>query len=352
MIKKEYKPLISKQAIEQAISTPPEEILPLELVIQQANLQQKIQRDHTIWTIFLTIVGLLSGLILTINAFVKDSPNTDAPVFRLLCSGVYLVILVSVFMRTRPSQNKPLSLPDMLKQFYSHVKSNTQPQIKEYFLLAPRELASLSFEEFQQGWKEWLTSWQKEATNQHHAQCEKCLKEDSGYWSKKDYFFDESYIRVNPRYFKCRHCNSVFCSECFLSFDGLGRKCPKCNKNIKEFGPNIVKQGTKLMVVEPRINSLILHQFFDIKIIDQTETSANIQTTAVFKFQFEVIPNYLEIDEENRVTIHLYNTAVKIKDEWRLMAGLPSKLSSGFKMDEVTLTSDEVFGETEGDRND
>lgn len=347
---KKYDPMITAESIKRAFSQASDDVTPASVISQKLEIEKKKDRSDKLQTIFFVFLAAICAAILIGNALVKDSPSADNLGFRMVCSGVYVVIFIFIFMFTKPKNHQPLQLEKVIQKFYAPVWKNIKPSIEEYFLLYAGEMAALSFDEFSQGWENWKETWKKDLGKVDAEICKGCGKESEGIWTKKKYYFDDLTIRNAPKYIKCRNCGNVFCGECYLKLEGLGHKCRVCGKNLREMGPNALKTGSNLLVVDP---SVLLHKKSEkIELLDVSENSVEFVQKYQFTVQYQVIPNFFEFVDDYVVELKLHNHAIKMNDEWRLLAGLPDEMRSASEGKKGKSSEENPMTEVEGEKDE
>ena len=324
MIEKVYNPNISEQDINIALNLVDAENAEFsdeklaELAKEKKEFRKKIISDSIV---FLIIGFCLFGISLLFqDHWIGTITFFSAPV--VLISALVLGILRYTISFTDVSQKDPKKI---MGSFLDHEGD----YVRAFKLLLPSVVKSISLEDFSEAWK---NIYQEEIPNsikfQENTSCTKCNENINGLWAVLNYQLTDKKVEQGGYFLRCEKCKSVLCPSCYLQIETTGlkaknRSCPICEKEFEQFLPVFLPDPELSETAQLRLNISVKYEM-DGKV-------ARLKAIRTVKFRLVHLVSPTELWEEGQsdlgdrgtVKTIFYNTAVRVGEQWYLLAALP-----------------------------
>lgn len=241
-----------------------------------------------------------------------------------------------------PTQKRYESIREVIIRFYSRLCIDPKELVsktdlfKTYLVLAPNAMLELSENEFNKTWNEFWNEFDQtietEVKNQEIATCTECGKKFEGIWAVDKYWFKDDALREMQILLRCLKCESVYCSRCYLNLKNW-HTCKKCGEQMKEIGPAIIREGFVTFIPNP----ILIKQAFisDIKVDQKGDNLADTLCEVTYNYKYKDIVQMrygglreIALGDRGKVICQFTNKAVKIGNEWRLIAAKPGSLQA------------------------
>lgn len=326
MIRWEYAHAVGGAEINAALNTPPEDAYPEEMRRERERRETSKRGSLKVGLILLTPVVLLIGLSLITSVFRRTLTSENR-----MCQGaLYLAGVVALFGLSAglKDRTKYPSLEDIVRRFYNNV-STKGDHFKSYELLAPARMHDTSQESFKQAWESVIDDVVAAVATQDEVTCARCGKTSKGLWAVNQWWFKDDYMANANLFVACPKCESVYCNHCYVALPNR-HECTKCGQKLKELAPGAFKSGLKTFMVDPQMRGS--NQIGAVEINEVTDRVANITTEVHWAFSYtRIIPsdsamasNLIALGDRGKVVCRFHNKAVKIGEEWRLLAATPA----------------------------
>lgn len=351
----EFRSAITQEVIDEARSTalvlPPREDAEREL--------RSARRGWALERIYLAVAAFLGGALLALLGWMDTvgGMRIPGPGYLYSIAGVILFLgspfwlFINLFRAFELPQ--PREPAEVAALFYSELIEKKSPRWHvAYSVLAPVALKvpnCTSVSKFVATWEAFPYTVAEAVKNQIRSRvsCSVCTKKaSSGLWGGKldrvpvdrpgegNTFFG---IWSSREFFFCEKCGALYCSECFQSLEGRG-DCVKCGARIPR--PSMMmrlathghgRPGASLTVVLSARRGVT-------RVLNlEQENLANVMYDIQYSLKCGSTPprpeakwvDFRQLMETDTVTCHLYNTAVRIGDSWRLLAGGHGRLAEG-----------------------
>lgn len=331
---KKFYPQLSEELVNETMRTLDASAYPEPIFNKKIQMEKKELRTRIIVMLILTPLVFFFSIILIINVFQPGFFGVHDIGDRVIVSIFFLFFAVSLIAVIPPTKKWNEFIRKVVHRFYSSlcIEGNTS-DFKTYLVLAPNTMLQVSEDEFQKNWDELDQTIKTEVKNQDSAACTECGQKFEGLWAVSTYWFKDYYLKENLILLRCPKCESVFCSKCYVNLKDR-HTCPKCSKKMKEIAPKILREGLDTFIPNPKL--IKLAYLSDIKVDQKSDNSADILCEVTYNYKYEDIiepssgstPKQIELGDRGKVICQFKNKAVKIVNEWRLIAANPGTLQT------------------------
>lgn len=323
MIELEFKPDISREEILLASRTRKGEEYPEAVLKEKLSLEMKSRRNKWIAIIIITPVALLLGIGL-INMVLQPASYKDMTVSAVIIPGTFYLICATILYSlvvSLESAKKSLAVVDRVASFYSELgflrpASNS---FKSYLMIAPRSMEKTSQQAFADAWKQTLRDISLKVSHQDSVICTHCSKESQGLWSTGHHVIEDNFQPGEKLFVRCPDCSSVYCWKCHIGFSNK-QGCPNCDRKLKK--------GLEIFVIDPDVTGVGIMSELDTD--KETESVANVICSIVFTFKGKSLvggADDVDLGNRGKLVCKFHNKAVKIEDDWRLLAATAGDLT-------------------------
>lgn len=326
---KKFYPQLSVEPVNVNMQTLDASAYPEPIFNKKIQMEKKELRNRIIGMLILTPLVFSFGIALIANVFLSGLPGLN------FIGGILFIALALFLIAVIPPTKKWNEfIRKVISRFYSSlcIESKTG-DFKTYLVLAPNTMLQVSEDEFKKNWDEFDQTIETEVKNQESAVCTECGQKFQGLRAVSKYWFKDCYLKENLILLSCPKCESVFCSKCYVNLKDQ-HTCPKCGKKMREIAPKMLQKGLSVFIPNPKL--IKQANISDIKVDQTSDNSADILCEVTYNYKYKDIaqsspgssPRQIELGNRGKVICQFKNRAIKIGNEWRIIAANPGTLQS------------------------